>query len=130
MPTRAYLYAAARNQALTILRHERVVDRHVLRQTSPGAPVAMYPSADAAVELDEIACAARRAIAALPERSRLVFQLSREQGMTYAEIATVLGISIKTVEGTMMRALKRLRAGLEGFGMIGLIIYTVPRLLT
>src|SRR4051812_24888483 len=42
MPTRAYLYAAVRNQALTILRHERVVDRHVRQQVLPGAPTLVH----------------------------------------------------------------------------------------
>ncbi len=114
-PTRAYLYAAARNQAITILRHERVVARHVARHASPAALPAVHPPADDAAQLDEITRAARQAIAALPERSRLVFLLSREREMSYAEIAAVLGISIKTVEGTMMRALRRLRASLRGW---------------
>lgn len=130
LPTRAYLYAAARNQALTILRHERVVDRHVRRQTSPGTPVPTHPPANASVELDELTRVARRAIASLPERSRIVFQLSRDQGMTYAEIATVLGISVKTVEGTMMRALKKLRSALDGLGVLGLALHSVVRLLS
>ena len=129
VPTRAYLYTAARNQAFTILRHERVVDRHVAHHRSAAMPAAVHPPADAAVELDELTRAAQRAIAALPERSRLVFLLSRERGMSYAEIATVLGISIKTVEGTMMRALKKLRASLEGVGLIGLAVHAVMRLL-
>ena len=48
-------------------------------------------------------------MAKLPERRRLVFTLSREQGLTYQEIAKLLGISHKTVEMQMGRAYRALR---------------------
>jgi RNA polymerase sigma-70 factor (ECF subfamily) len=52
------------------------------------------------------------ALAALAPRSREVFLLSRDQGLTYTAIADTLGISIKTVETLMGRSLKALRAAL------------------
>ena len=58
---------------------------------------------------EELAAALKEAMGALPERCREVFELSRVQGLRYAEIAAVLGISIKTVEGQMGRALRILR---------------------
>ena len=58
--------------------------------------------------------AVRRAIDALPPRCREIFLLSREDGLSYGGIATTLGISVKTVETQMGRALKSLRAALEG----------------
>jgi RNA polymerase sigma-70 factor (ECF subfamily) len=51
----------------------------------------------------------RQALADLPDRCREVFQLSRDRGLKYAEIATALGISIKTVEAQMGKALRVLR---------------------
>jgi RNA polymerase sigma-70 factor (ECF subfamily) len=62
---------------------------------------------------DEMAMAIRVAVASLPDRCREIFLLSREQNMTYAEIAKVLGLSIKTVETQMGRALKALRTRLD-----------------
>lgn len=48
-------------------------------------------------------------INALPPKCRLVFSLSRFEDMTYREIAGHLGISVKTVENQMIKALKVLR---------------------
>lgn len=48
----------------------------------------------------------------LPERCRLTFRLSREQGLTQREIAHELGVSEKAVERNITRALKTLRTGL------------------
>ena len=51
----------------------------------------------------------RRAVAQLPDRCREVFELSRVHGLTYAEIARALDISVKTVEAQMGKALRTLR---------------------
>ncbi|HEX9754119.1 MAG TPA: sigma-70 family RNA polymerase sigma factor, partial [Gemmatimonadales bacterium] len=56
--------------------------------------------------------ALRAALADLSPRVREVFQLSRDQGLTYPEIADTLGISVKTVETLMGRALRALRSRL------------------
>jgi RNA polymerase sigma factor (sigma-70 family) len=51
----------------------------------------------------------RRAIAELPEYYRLVFLLSHEEGLRYAEIAARLEIPIGTVKSRMAEAVRRLR---------------------
>lgn len=54
-----------------------------------------------------------RAIGQLPDRCRLVFVLSRHEGLSYKQIAEKLGISPKTVENQMTKALKMLRVALK-----------------
>jgi len=54
-----------------------------------------------------------KTVAALPEKCRLVFRLSREEGLSGKQIATSLDISPKTVEAHMNRALKALSASLR-----------------
>jgi RNA polymerase sigma-70 factor (ECF subfamily) len=106
---RTYLYRATRNRCYSVLRHERV--KHAMEEAtgtflpSPAPPA----SADAELDRTELSQAIERAVAALPDRAREVWKLNRDDQLTYAEIARVLGISPKTVETHMGRALKTLR---------------------
>ena len=68
-----------------------------------------HESAPASLVEEEIDAALNEAVNGLPERCREVFELSRVHGLRYAEIAATLGISIKTVEAQMGKALRILR---------------------
>lgn len=50
------------------------------------------------------------AIDSLPTRQREIFLMSKRDGMTYAEIAQELNLSIKTVEHQVSKALRKLRS--------------------
>ena len=104
---RGYLFRATRNRSLNHLRHgaiekraepELVADRDQVTSTGPSDLVE-----------EEIDTAVKRAVAELPDRCREVFELSRVEGLRYAEIAATLGISVKTVEAQMGKALRILR---------------------
>lgn len=51
-------------------------------------------------------------VSALPEKCRLVYTMSRDQGLSNRAIAQELGISEKTVENQLTKALSRIRGGL------------------
>jgi len=103
---RAYLLRSTRNRALNHVRHQRVVAREaaIAAIDSPSAPSAEDEMLGADLEQ-----AVRAEIDGLPEKCRQVFQLSRDQGLRYAEIAVTLEISVKTVEKRMGQALAELR---------------------
>lgn len=54
-------------------------------------------------------------VSELPEKCQLVFRLSREAGLSEAEISDKLGISIKTVGAHKTKALKAIRNALQQF---------------
>src|SRR5262245_51008621 len=110
---RAYLYRAARNTALNQLKRRRLETRWLIEAAAAPAPLAV--DADQETQVNELQTALQNALESLPERCRLVFTMSRHQGLTYAEIATALGISVKTVETQIGRALKLLRSRLLAF---------------
>jgi RNA polymerase sigma-70 factor (ECF subfamily) len=66
-------------------------------------------STEETVMQDELRAAIQEAIDALPERSREIFLLNREQGLTYVGIAQMLDLSVKAVEYHMGRAFAQLR---------------------
>ena len=57
----------------------------------------------------DITSVAERAIQNLPAQRQLVYNLSRKDGLTYEEIGTQLGISSRTVEAHLRKALKSIR---------------------
>ncbi|MCT4647143.1 MAG: RNA polymerase sigma-70 factor [Carboxylicivirga sp.] len=57
----------------------------------------------------------KNAINSLPEKRRIIFQLNREKGLSYSQIAVKLSISKKTVETQMGRSLIQLRKYLSDY---------------
>jgi len=72
-------------------------------------PVDPAASASAAVEIDERRAALARAIDELPSGQRAALTLVYDEGLSGAEAARVLGVSIKAVERLLARARARLR---------------------
>lgn len=106
---RSYLFTATRNQALNILRHSKTAQdaEEAIRLTIRESEQPVDP-----VEYNQLRDRIEGAVKSLPEQSRRVFLMSRLDGLTYAQIAIVLGISVKTVETLMGRALKHIRTSI------------------
>jgi RNA polymerase sigma-70 factor (ECF subfamily) len=50
-----------------------------------------------------------RAIKSLPEQCRKVFLLNKKEGLSYAKIAVQVGISVKTVDNHISKAMKKIK---------------------
>ena len=103
---KAYLRRAVVNKALNYIRDQKIKpegDEKLIYMENKQ----MNPQQK--VELSELEQRIHQAIARLPERCKQVFVLSRFEEMTYQEIADQLGVSIKTVEHQISKALKLLR---------------------
>jgi RNA polymerase sigma factor (sigma-70 family) len=105
---KAYLFRAVRNRVLNAIRHDSNVRR--LEPVVRDEAVALEaPAADVSAGANELDVAIREAVSALREPIRECFLLSRRDKLTYAQIAEVLGVSVKTVEARMGAALRELR---------------------
>lgn len=60
----------------------------------------------------------------LPSQTQKIFELSRYENKKYAEIATLLDISIKTVEYHISKAIKALRINLVDYIPLLLLLWT------
>lgn len=97
-PIRPFLYRLATNLSTDYFRKSRK-DQHRVLQSPDEIPLAVEDDNDLILTI-------RNAISDLPEPLRLTFELNRFEGIKYREIADMLGISIKTVESRMARALR------------------------
>lgn len=112
---RAWLFMAVRNRSLNALRDRRM-EFSAHERLSSEARVHPGPARpDAELSGRELAAAVARTVAAMPARCREVYTLVRTQQLSHADTARVLGISPKTVEIHMTRALAILRAELGGW---------------
>lgn len=110
---KAYLYRAVHNNAMNVLNHEKVKAKYQMYMKTRTAQYAESPSKmlDAKELKEQIA----RAMNKIPEKCRAIFFLSRQESLSYREIAGQLGISLKTVENQMSKALKILREELSEY---------------
>jgi RNA polymerase sigma-70 factor, ECF subfamily len=102
---RAYIYTATRNQALNYLQKEKS-DWESLDELRDESSKAYRP--DEELMFRELENRIEILINTLPPRRKIIFKLSRIEGLTYQEIADVLSISIHTVQNQMVSAVKQL----------------------
>jgi RNA polymerase sigma-70 factor (family 1) len=116
---KSYLYRAVRNAALNRVKHHKVRmeysrEQEILAQsTMPSTHLSFH---------NELQEQIQQAIESLPGQCRLIFKLSRFEELKYSEIAEQLGISIKTVENQMGKALKILREKLKDYMVLIIFI--------
>ena len=102
----AYLRKAVTNRALNCIRAKKmnfeVEDAALLLKSTE-------INSAKKLEIEDLQQLINKSVDKLPEKCRVVFSMSRYEEMKYAEIAESLGISIKTVENHISKALKILK---------------------
>ena len=102
---KGYVFTTANNLLLNHHEHQKVVFR--FEQREHRSHDAMDPGF--VMEESELKTRLEAAIAALPDKQRVAFLLSRIDNKTYQEIADMEGISTKAVEKRIYAALDKLR---------------------
>lgn len=116
---KGFLFRSVRNQSLDWLRH-RKVESEYLQELSFKQEEAVFLDQ---LELAELNDKINTAIQELPEKCREIFILCRFEGLKYAEIASRLEISVKTVETQMSIALKRIRTKVSDSQYLNLLTF-------
>jgi len=109
----SYLYKMVHNACLNRIKQWQIQAEH--HEIIANNSTTMAHCVEQTVVHDELSNRIDLAIAALPERCREVFLLSRMQHLSYIQIAETLQISPNTVETQMVKALKVLRTQLKSY---------------
>ena len=110
---KSYLYTAVRNRIISKIRHTKVHEGYLdsLTQLIEKGDFVT----DQQVRFKELASQIEKEVALLPPRQREVFELSRNEGLSHAQIAAALNISNETVKKQINKALKTLKVKLDAY---------------
>lgn len=108
-----YLHTALRNRILNLIR-DKIPQEKYWNYYKTFIPQ-QQDVTDQHVAFDDLSDAVEIAVRHLPERSRQVFKLSKLEGRTNAEIASLLHVSEKAIEYHLTRSLKELRIHLKDY---------------
>ncbi|TSJ45081.1 RNA polymerase sigma-70 factor [Fluviicola chungangensis] len=108
---RAVLYKAVQNACLNKLKHLKV--RHAYAEDLKAATIPGEVSDP--VQVNELNERIQQALESMPEQCGRIFKMSRFEQLRYQEIADQLGLSVKTVENQMGKALKIVREELKDY---------------
>jgi RNA polymerase sigma-70 factor (ECF subfamily) len=119
----SWLYQIALNLCRDRLRRRKLRQHLSLEELGDAvvdvAPRSPAPSALELVERRDLSRAVAAAVEALPDEQREVIVLKEYQGLTFLEIAAVLGLPASTVKTRLYRGLGQLREQLERQGIRG-----------
>jgi RNA polymerase sigma-70 factor (ECF subfamily) len=116
----SYLYRIVHNDCINTIHQNTSHQEHNLNyiasmNDAPNTTIEHIESSDLQRAIDN-------ALAGLPPQCRRVFEMSRIEQLSYAEIATQLNISTNTVENHISKALKLLRVELKDFLSLYLLL--------
>jgi RNA polymerase sigma-70 factor (ECF subfamily) len=111
--TSAYLFSSVAHHVIDLYRKEQVRARysHDFKIVHTEADT----STEDTIMLKDLAYTIEEEISHLPDKCRSVYELSRKEHKTNKEIASYLGISEKTVEQHLTKALKKIRLTLSHY---------------
>lgn len=109
---KSYLFKAVFNICIDVQRKNKLKQRNEV--DSPEEKDVIVPFSNPILE-EELENHINEALLQLPEKRRQVFLMSRDEGLSYKEIAQKLSVSEKTVETQISRSLKQLRKSLSEY---------------
>jgi len=121
-PVKSYLFTTVNNKSLNYIRDNKKfvkaegADLDLESTNMNGSEIAIS---------NEITDRVEKALNLLPDKCRSVFEMSRFEGLSYKQIAEKMGISNKTVENQMSKALKIFREVLKDLYFVLFTIFMI-----
>jgi RNA polymerase sigma-70 factor (ECF subfamily) len=114
---RSYLYTIVRNRTVSLLRENGRFVSGSVEDMENHFFIKVLSGEEMSSRIDslEMETVIKKIYETLPQNVHEIFRLSREEGLTYEEIASRRGISVRTVERSISQALKLFRKKLSRF---------------
>ena len=106
-----WLYKIAINESLSFLEKER--KRQGISIDDQGAAIISTIEADKYFDGDELSLKLRKAVALLPEKQRLVFNMKYFEDMKYEDMSSILGTSVGALKASYHAAVKKIETFFE-----------------
>lgn len=106
---RFYLFTSIKNAALRKLKQENRAARVSLENLEVEI-ASDYCTPEESLQGNELERELHRAIQQLPPRCKIIYKMAKEDKLRYAEIAELLGVSIKTIDNQLSIALQKISA--------------------
>ena len=117
----AYLFGALKYRILNALRNEQVRATHL--QIVRDQANTITNNLEEEIYKNDLEAAYHTQVNKLPEKCREAFELSRQEQLSFKEIALQLNVSVNTVEKHVGKALRLLRVHLKDFTFAALFIW-------
>ncbi len=119
-PAKSYLFTSVYNRSMNHIRDQK----KFMHSDDPQVNADIVDDGEFAdnLEVSELEAKIKQSLDELPGKCKDVFLMNRFEGKKYAEIAEDLGISVKTVEAHMSKALKLLKHDLQDYLYIFLLL--------
>lgn len=117
---KSYLLKNVQNRSIDSLRHTGITNQYVSMVLNN--VIATQNDTENYVFFSELQANYNNALKKIPVQYADVFRMSRMEGLKYQEIAHMLGVSVRTVEVRLSKALVILREELKDFLLLYLII--------
>jgi RNA polymerase sigma-70 factor (family 1) len=104
-----YLFISVKNACLNLIRAEKKRFMFLHKQ-SDEQQMENIPDNNGGAKMEdkELSAILDQAVQALPEQRRLIFKLIKEDGLKAHEVATILTLSVRTVENQLYKAVRSL----------------------
>lgn len=119
----AYLFTSIRYLVLNHIQKEAVSKSY--KDSMQLVKTVYENSTEETVFLNDLSQKIEKEISFLPSKCRSVFELSRKEYKTNREIAAVLGISEKTVENHLTKAIRKLRLNLNDIISLAFVLWAI-----
>ncbi len=117
---KSFLFSIAYHQIISGFRKKASEKKYLEELVSISSGLALSP--DLEIDFEVLTARIDDIVNDMPPQRRGIFIMSRFEGLSHAEIASKLNISVKTVENHINLSLKTLRLKLGDYALAGLLV--------